>query len=197
MKSKDEAFELIEKHPFADLITCFDGKLEINHAPFLLSEDRKFLLTHLAKNNEHWQQVMEAKDLRVCFHGPDAYISPGWYSDPKNVPTWNYQTVQVTGTASIMSGEETVELLDKLSQKHEAQFEEPWTLDKLPQKKLDAMVRAIVGIKISIEGVCGKAKLSQNKSAEQMTELITGLDKQRSPNSQLVAGLMRKKQHEV
>lgn len=191
MKDVNEAFALIENYPFADLITCLDGKLEINHAPFLLSEDRKFLLTHLAKNNEHCQQVVEAKDLRVCFHGPDAYISPGWYSDPKNVPTWNYQTVQVTGTASILTSDETIKLLDKLSQKHEARFEQPWTLDKLPQKKLDAMVNAIVGIKISIEDISGKAKLSQNKNAEQIGELIEGLEKQGSYESRSVADLMR------
>ncbi len=183
-------FEMINSNPFATLITSNRGNLEISQLPFLLSEDNKYLLTHLAKKNMQWESVSTAEDLRVLFQGPNAYISPGWYSDPQNVPTWNYVTVEVKGHAELMSNEQTIDLLDKLSQKHEAQFKPPWRIDKLSKKKLNAMVNAIVGVRISIDKLSGKAKLSQNKSNIQRRELIAGLNKQEDVMSQQIANLM-------
>ena len=188
--STEVQVDIIDSNPFATLVTTCNGKLELSQLPFLLSEDKKCLLTHLAKKNSHWERVVNADELKVIFNGPNAYISPGWYSDPQNVPTWNYVAVEVTGRAEQMSNEQTITLLDKLSQKHEAQFDKPWTLDKLPERKLNAMVNAIVGIRISIDEIKGKAKLSQNKSISQREELIKGLKKQDDSMSHQIANLM-------
>ena len=183
-------FEIINSNSFATLISSNRGSLEISQLPFLLSEDNNYLLTHVAKKNALCESVSSADDLRVLFQDANAYISPGWYSDSQNVPTWNYVAVEVKGRAELMSNEQTIELLDKLSQKHEAQFDNPWTLDKLPERKLNAMVNAIVGIRISIDEIKGKAKLSQNKSISQRKELINGLRKQDDPMSYQIANLM-------
>jgi len=50
------------------------------------------------------------------FQGPHAYISSSWY-ESENVPTWNYQSVHVYGTVSIMSEKELEEDLIQLLQK--------------------------------------------------------------------------------
>ena len=185
--------EFIEEYSFGSLITCYDGKLEINQLPFLIDDSGEYLLAHCAKANFHWQQLEQAKDLRVCFDGPNAYISPNWYSDSKkNVPTWNYIGLQVTGRASLMSNSELIELLDKLSQKHEAQFEMPWTINKLDPEQLARMSKAIVGIKISIDSIEGKAKLSQNKSAQELANLLEGLSSQTGVGSKGVLEWMKK-----
>ena len=33
----------------------------------------------------------------IVFRGPDAYISPTWYTKPEVVPTWNFAVVHVSG----------------------------------------------------------------------------------------------------
>ena len=188
---KEAQLEFIRRYSFGDLITTTDGRLEINHAPFLVDESGKYLLAHFARNNQHWRLVEQADDLKVCFKGPNAYISPNWYTHNKNVPTWNFVSVQVSGKASLMEDAELVELLDKLSQKHEAQFANPWKIEKLSEKQLNAMVRAIVGVKISIDEIEGKAKLSQNKSKDDFDSLLNGLSRQKDSDSQAVMSLMQ------
>lgn len=189
--AREQQLSFIEEHSFGDLVTCVDGLLEINHLPFLIDDSQNHLLTHVAKKNLHWQQVKKADDLRVVFRGPDAYISPNWYSENRNVPTWNFLSVQVSGKASLISDKELVQLLDKLSQKHEAQFERPWRISKMPQSQLEAMCRAIVGIKIEITEIQGKAKLSQNKSEMEVLRLIEGLSQQQDEKSQQISQWMQ------
>jgi len=193
LNERQAQLEFIQEYSFGSLITCYDGNLEINQLPFLLDDSGEYLLAHCARANLHWQNLEQAKDLRVCFDGPNAYISPNWYSDSiKNVPTWNYLSVQVTGSASLMSETELIDLLDKLSQKHEAQFENPWKIEKLNPEQLSKMAKAIVGIRISIDSIEGKAKLSQNKSAEEKQNLIKGLASQSDFGSQDILNWMRK-----
>jgi transcriptional regulator len=194
IKDKKAQFDFIHHYGFGDLITTLDNKLEINHAPFLLDESNEMLLCHLARANNHWQLVEKADDLRVCFKGPDAYISPNWYADNKNVPTWNFLSVQVTGKAQLMTESELVDLLIRLSQKHEAKFARPWTIDKMPEGRFNAMLKAIVGIKISIDHIEGKAKLSQNKSAQEQQDLIAGLSGESDAGSKAVLDWMAKNQ---
>jgi len=196
MNDTSEQLDFIRQYSFGDLITTYQGKLEINHAPFLLADNDEYLLVHFARNNPHWQVVEKADELKVCFKGPDCYISPNWYTEPaKNVPTWNFLSVQVTGHASLMSDDELIHLLDQLSQKHEAQFSHPWTIEKLSEQQLAAMVKAIVGVKISIEKISGKAKLSQNKSQREITSLLDGLAKQADFGSRAVLEWMKPLKH--
>lgn len=152
---------------------------------------KQFLLCHLAKMNNHWKIIEKVNDLKVIFKGPDCYISPSWFSDPNNVPTWNYVSIQVSGEAFLMNDDELMFLLNKLSEKHESRFEQPWTIQKMDEKKLNAMKNAIVGIKISIDSISAKAKLSQNKSDESFSELALGLSDVEDANTKKVLELMK------
>lgn len=185
--------ELIRQYSFGTLVTSFQNKLEINQAPFLVDQEGKNIFCHLAKANMHWDLITDAEDLKVCFSGPDSYISPNWYLNPvNNVPTWNFIHLQVSGRASLLNEGELLVLLEQLTQKHEAEFEQPWTIDKMSEKKLKAMLKAIVGIKISIDDIQGKAKLSQNKPKEDLESLIKGLKDQDKNNAQQIAYWMKK-----
>jgi len=192
LNERNAQLDFIRQNSFASLISCYQGQLEINQLPFLLDETGNYLLGHLAKNNSHWRQLEQADDLKVCFDGANAYISPNWYSDSKkNVPTWNFVSVQVSGKASLLSEVALIDLLDKLSQKHEAKFEIPWTIDKLSEQQLSAMSKAIIGIKVSIDKIEGKAKLSQNKNEVELKCLVDGLKMQKDFGSQQITQMMR------
>ncbi|TQV85435.1 FMN-binding negative transcriptional regulator [Aliikangiella coralliicola] len=182
----------IRQYGFGQITSCYQGKLEVNHAPFLLSEDNTELLAHFARQNQHWKLLEKADDINVCFNGPNAYITPNWYTNNSNVPTWNFINVQVSGKCTLMNEAELIDLLDKLSQKHEARFEQPWTIDKLSEKQLSAMLKAIVGFKISIETIEGKAKLSQNKKAQDFDGLLNGLSTQEDDGSIQIYQWMKK-----
>lgn len=184
---------LIQQYSFGTLVTSYQNKLEVNQAPFLVDEKNENIICHLAKTNNHWELVTKADDLKVCFSGPDAYVSPNWYSEPmNNVPTWNFIHIQVSGKAKLLDEKELVVLLEKLSDKHESQFEQPWKIEKMEPKKFKAMLKAIVGIEISIDSIEGKAKLSQNKLEKERELLIEKLSQQNNRNSQSIANWMKK-----
>ncbi|MET1254399.1 FMN-binding negative transcriptional regulator [Aliikangiella maris] len=185
-------FQLIQQYSFAHLVSCRNGVLEINQIPFLLDTSQRCLYAHVAKSNSHWKMLEKADDLKVCFSGPDAYISPNWFSHSQGVPTWNFVSVQITGKATLMDETQLLQLLIDLSAKHEANLKNPWTIEKLQSKKLDAMLKAIVGFKVSIDAIDAKAKLSQNHPPEEVQRLIAGLQQQNSHDATQVAEWMNR-----
>jgi transcriptional regulator len=192
MDDEREAFDFIENNSFAALITCRHGALKTSHVPLLLDMNEKVLCGHFARSNDHWQDLESADELLVIFQGPHTYVTPSWYESEQMVPTWNYVAVHVKGKASLVADSELLDLVTRLSDRHESQFEKPWVVDKVSDKKLDAMLRAIVGFRIDIEQVSGKAKLSQNRSEADRKGVIKGLQSTRDPVAIQVAERMAK-----
>ncbi|NBO90838.1 MAG: FMN-binding negative transcriptional regulator, partial [Planctomycetia bacterium] len=110
-------------------------------------------------------------------NGPDGYISARWYSDPDQVPTWNYIALEMEGPVRRMDREGLRALLEDVSAHHEARVAEgtPWTMDKMAAIKRERMMDMIVGFELTVEAWRPTVKLSQNKSAEERARLIEGL----------------------
>lgn len=51
----------------------------------------------------------------------------------------------------------------------------PWSLDDAPVEYIQAMCRAIVGIRVNITDVQTQFKLSQNKTVENRVGVVAGL----------------------
>ena len=113
--------------------------------------------------------------------GPgDAYISPGFYpsklENGRVVPTWNYVTAHVYGELVVHDDPVWVEdLVRRLTGKHEAYREHPWSVDDAPRAFIEGQLRAIVGVELVVSRIEAKAKLSQNRSAEDVEGVIAGL----------------------
>ena len=188
--NKTELFEFIEQWSFGDLITTYKGELFVNSVPFVIDKEQNKLYGHLAVNNPQLSLLQKAEDLAVIFKGANAYISPSWYVSQEMVPTWNFESVQVKGQAKKVSKDKLLVILEQLTEKHERQFEQPWKLDKVSEPKLNAMMKMIVGFEIDISSIRGKSKLSQNRSLEDRTGVISGLKYQQDPMSLSVADKM-------
>jgi transcriptional regulator len=112
--------------------------------------------------------------------GPDAYVSPGWYASKAEhgrvVPTWNYVTAHVYGSLVVHDDPVWVEdLVRRLTRKHEAYREHPWSVDDAPRSFFEGQLRAIVGVELVVSRIEAKAKLSQNRSPEDVEGVIEGL----------------------
>lgn len=184
ISDKQEIFSFIENHAFGQLISLVNGKLFATQLPFLLSEDKKVLLGHIAKQNPQHVDISQ-QEVLVTFQGAHDYISPAWYASP-GVPTWNYQAVHVYGECSVISDiEKLKQIVDTLTQKYEAKFEKPWQ----PNYKAE-LLSAIVGFEIHITDMQCKYKLSQNRSEQDKVQVIEHLEKQ---GSLVLAKEMRRK----
>jgi transcriptional regulator len=125
--------------------------------------------------------------------GPDAYVSPDWYETPGRVPTWNYIAVEGMGAARRMDGDQLRRLLVDLSAAEEDRLlpKKPWTIDKVPEEKMGALLNAIVGFTVRFETLEGKFKLSQNVTPEDAEGVMRGLIQGGDPAGRAIARAMR------
>jgi len=154
---------LMRAYPFATVVTYGDGGATANHLPLELVDGT--LHGHIARGNE--LAKADGAQVLVIFHGADGYISPNWYPSKhetgREVPTWNYAVVHVHGRLRTVDDAAWLHrLLERLTDRHEASLPQPWHVDDAPEDHIQSMLRAIVGINISIERIEGKFKLSQN-----------------------------------
>ena len=92
------------------------------------------------------------------------------------VPTWNYSAVQLTGTLRLHTDPAwLLEAVTDLTQAHESGRTEPWRVDDAPEEYVAGQLRGIVGLELTVTGVTGKAKLSQNRSAADRRGVVAGL----------------------
>ncbi len=184
----------INETGLATLVTVGENGLDASHIPIMLEPkegEYGCLYGHIAKVNS---QSLAFGQALAIFLGPDAYISPSWYpskgEDGKAVPTWNYITVHAHG--NIQFFDERSELLDivtKLTNKHEAGRVHPWAVSDAPDNYIQAMLKGIIGFKLSITRLEGKWKISQNRSDKDRKGVIDGLKKESGPDNKLAQAI--------
>lgn len=155
---------VIKQYPLAMLLTVHEQKVQTTHLPFIYNKERGTLVAHLDKNNPQLAQLCNGNTVTVVFKGPDTYISPSIYST-KQLPTWNYIMVHVSGTLQLIEDEDTTkETL--IAMTHFLEAEAPrFTLSK-DDPRMDRLIPYIQAFEIKITSWEGKFKLSQDKNAE-------------------------------
>ncbi|NUR71764.1 MAG: FMN-binding negative transcriptional regulator [Hamadaea sp.] len=175
--------QLLERPGAADLITSTDRGLVATMLPVLFDPsigEQGALLGHLARTNDQWKLPVLGAALAIV-RGPDAYVSPSWYATKAEhgrvVPTWNYVTAHVYGELIVHDDVDWVTgLVRRLTDHHEAAMAHPWSVDDAPAAYVAGQARAIVGVELVIHRIEAKAKLSQNRSAADVSGVIDGLE---------------------
>ena len=163
----------------------------VAHVPLLLARNGNadVLRFHIARGNA-LARHLDGRDALALVNGPDGYVSPRWFADPAQVPTWNYVALELEGKARRIDQDSLQALLEELTARNEARVieGEPWTMAKLPPDKLRGLMAAIVGFEIEVTAWRETFKLSQNKPADERARVIEGLEMQGAAG---VAALMR------
>ena len=189
--SAPETRELLEGIRAADLVTPTADGLFATFLPLIYDEagdGDAALLGHVARKNDHWRLEPRGDSLAIA-HGPDGYVSPGWYASKREhgrvVPTWNYLTAHIYGELVVHDDPVWLErLVRRLTDRQEAERPQPWSVDDAPRDYTDGQLRAIVGVELRIKRVEAKAKLGQNRSDADIDGVIDGLQ---SRGDQLLA----------
>ncbi len=190
--------DLMRSHPLAVLVTLNRNGLNASHVP-LVHEPRPgswgMLRGHLARANPQTRDLQPECEALAIFHGPQAYISPSWYATKRQtgrvVPTWNYAVVHAYGTIETYTDAARLRRhVAALTAVHETRFSQ-WTVNDAPESYIDGLLRAIVGIDITITRLEGKWKMSQNRPAEDRAGVVEGLLSIGEPESAAIAQLVR------
>lgn len=190
-------FAFVEAHPLAALVTGAESTgLFATHLPLVLDRTTGpvgTLIGHFARANPHCGRIASGPtQALVIFTGPDAYITPDWYRTKQEtgrvVPTWNYVAVHAYGTVRLRDDPQFLRRhLEALVSRHEADRVRPWGVSDAPEEFIAQQMKAIVGIELTIEGLEGKWKMSQNRSAADIDGVIHGLGSSNAARDHAVA----------
>jgi transcriptional regulator len=180
---------LIEEIGFGMVFAETPDGPRVAHVPLVSTGDGA-LHFHLSRGNALTRHIAGRTALAVL-NGPDAYVSPRWYSDRGQVPTWNYLSLELEGPVRQMDEDGLTTLLETIGEQREARIAEgqPWLPEEVPQAQWNQLARGIVGFELEIRAWRPTFKLSQNKPVEERLRVADALDTQGSP---AIAALMRR-----
>ncbi len=186
---------------FATLITVGAQGPIVSHLPMLLDPQPGAFGTltgHLARGNPQWKDSDFGKPAIAMFMGPDAYVSPGWYPSKaehgKVVPTWNYSAIYAHGMIETFDGAEELRThVTALSAHFERAMPTPWQVSDAPEDYLQRQFKGIVGLRLTIVALEGKAKLSQNRTQADHDSVATALSASARPDDRVVGHMMKQR----
>jgi len=184
MTDVTELRRLIDANPWVTLVSATDDGLVASHYAVLLDEDRDDLtiVGHVGRPDDLIHGLGE-RELLVVVQGPHGYISPGWYGDAANVPTWNFVSAHLTGIPELLSPEENLRILERLVARFESGMPQPRLLWQPPNDAdyVSKLERGTIGFRLTPTKVVAKRKLSQNRPDEVIETIIAELGGGASP----------------
>jgi transcriptional regulator len=181
---------------FGLVIACEGGRPVAAHLPFRLIEaDGKVpkLEFHVARPNPLGAIAEKGGTWLVAVQGHDAYVSPDWYASAEQVPTWLYEAVHLSGPVRVIPGDHTRGHTERLTDTFETWLapKPAWTLDKLPDRRREMLLKGIVAVEMTIETVEGNFKLNQHKPDEDQVAIANALGAQNDPSAREIAKRMK------
>jgi len=166
--SPEQARDLLREITVGHLITTTSQGPMATLLPWVVDDEGLALVGHMARPSAQWQTPWQGQAL-VIAEGPNGYVSPSWYATKAEtgrvVPTWDYVVVHAYGDVVIHDEATWVhEVVRRLTDRHELQRPEPWSVDDAPRDYLESQLRGIVGVEVRIDRVEASVKMSQNKA---------------------------------
>jgi len=176
-----EPERIVDDYPFATLLS---PELHATTTPMLFERsDRATLIGHLARRGSHAQAMRTGDRVLAIFAGPHAYISPRWYAEKPEVPTWDYIAAHVRGRLEVIDDDAgQLEILRRTVDRMEAGAEQPWTIEDAPEGRVAFLLPLIRSFRIHIESIEGATKLSQRHPAGDRERVVAALRKRPEPS---------------
>ena len=172
---EEEVKRLIRENPWMTYVSNTSNGLIASHYATLLEEDTDgiSIVSHFGRPDEQLHELGQ-HEMLVIAQGPHGYISPGWYAEGDFVPTWNHVTAHLYGTPEILSDDENFTILQRLVDHFEAPMPQPVSLD-YDEVRARRIAKGTVGLRIRVERIDARLKLSQNKLPEVRATIIDAL----------------------
>jgi transcriptional regulator len=192
----ENLFALVEAHGFGLLVSNGAEGPRVTHIPFLLDRFRGeagVLHSHMARANDHWKSLSDGDRVLAVFPGPHAYVTPQWYREEPDVPTWNYRAAHVHGRFRHVTDAEAVRRhLEALVAHHEARYPgTPLSLGAMDAAMVAGFQKQLAAFEIDIERIEGAAKLSQDKLPADRARIAAGLASRDSGDDAEIARELR------
>ena len=179
---------LIEEIGFGMVFAQTPDGPRVAHVPLLSTGDGA-LQFHLSRGNA-MARHLDGMTVLAVINGPDGYVSPRWYGEDGQVPTWNYVALEVEGRVRRMDAEGLTGMLEALTTRHEERISEgePWLMEDLAPERLRGLLAGTIGFELEVQAWRETLKLSQDKAPQLRARVAEGLE---GEGAHAVAHLMR------
>ena len=183
-RSDADLLRLVRQQPLAWVVSGAGADFRATLLPVLAQTDadgRVARLTgHFARSNDQHQLLTRDPRAVILVLGTNGYISPSWFVDKSQAPTWNYASAQFVVDFRFFETPEPIEAhLRELVNTMEAQAPRaagaiPWNIDQMGPSYF-MRSRAIVGFSAEVREVRPKFKLGQDERDDVFSDIMAGL----------------------
>ncbi len=195
LKDRELILKFLEQHLFGSLaVNGSNGIPSLVHIPFTceFSDSTTCLEFHVAKANSIVSAISEVKQGKMIVLGSHGYISSSVYTHV-NVPTYNYESVHVSGKIEPLTDLEMKNHLTKLVDSFESDRENKLHMSQWPADLIDSYLKEIVGYRIEIQELEAAFKLSQNRNEVDFNRILADLNSRTSNDQQLAEAMKQAK----
>lgn len=190
---KEDILAFMQAHSFATVIGTNEQLPVASHLPLQITEENDVIVLsgHLMRKSAHHLAFEKNKQALVIFQSEPAYIHSSWYENPAQASTVNYMAVHAVGEIIFGNETETLAAIKNITDTHLGEVG-PGSYKEIPEAYITQHVKAIVSFTIKVSALQHVFKLSQNKSLEDRTSIITALEKRAGSGDQFIAAQMKK-----
>jgi transcriptional regulator len=201
MDDQDAMAAFIEARHFATLVVSGDDGPVAAHIPMILNRGADGALVslegHVARNNPLAAVAGQPVRALAIFAGADAYVTPSLYLSKREhgkvVPTWNYVAVHISGVVEAFSeADALLTQVNRITDMMEQPAAVPWKVSDAPDDYVAKMLNAITGVRLTISGIEGIRKLSQNRSEADRASVLNGFTHSNDDGARQLAAEMIK-----
>ena len=146
---------------------------------------------HIARNNPHWRLLQDGAPALCILQGAHCYVSSAWYEHP-SAPTWNYQSVHLSGRAYLMDEEADARRhLRELVARMEGDSVADGMEHVVTEVTFAKLLTTMVVFRIEVDQIDSALKMSQNKDDATFSSIVSHLVQRDEAHDPNVASIMR------
>ncbi|MET0210879.1 MAG: alpha/beta hydrolase fold domain-containing protein [Burkholderiaceae bacterium] len=175
-----DLIDLVREQPLAWIVSGPAGALAATPLPVQLSCDADGrplkILGHFARRNPQLAALAGDPRATVLLIGPQGYISPSWFDDRSQAPTWNYGCAVFDVNVVLMdTPADAQRLLDGLVEQVEHDRPAAWASREMGAR-YDRLAANVVGFEAEILSARARFKLGQDERDDVFADILRGLD---------------------
>jgi acetyl esterase len=179
-RSASDISSLIRQYPLAWLVSGSGEDIFATQVPLVadLNPDGTVvrLLGHFARRNPLVAALQHDGRATALFSGPHGYISPSWFRDRTQAPTWNVTTLKVRLRITVEDCPECADaVLARLVERMEHGRPRAWSIPDMATR-YEQLRRGIVGFYGEVLAVDVRFKLGQNERIDVLVDQMAGLE---------------------
>lgn len=121
------------------------------------------LIGHFARGNPQVRALQRQPEASILFLGPHGYVSPSWFADRTQAPTWNYASAEFRVEIEFLDDPASLEaVLRDLVGAMEAGRPNAWTIEDMGARYLELAPR-IVAFQAAVTHERAAFKLGQDE----------------------------------